>query len=263
MRIHVLRPDFKRVYLSDIENPSQRNYSSEPKAQRYHVLYSSDEAVVASLKSFKLTVIGDNTDQDVDTTSNNVLKIISNKKAYTFSVTAGPAVSKSTIVTDLNMGFNNRNAPFVATLLQNKSVKIDTKDDNCGIGSRLEIESLANGSTLNDVLDSGWGAIPPVIDFMSVDAFKTATSLSTASVDLSLSVFDSMHSFSLLSTQEKEQIRESVLDTLAPKFIETGRVLLSIDRGVIGKLASSSLSINNTIGAAIVLLDDDGVTHYL
>jgi hypothetical protein len=57
MRVAMVRADIHRVYLSDVENTSQRNFSSEPIGQSRYFTKPTDAALIAIETKYGITQI--------------------------------------------------------------------------------------------------------------------------------------------------------------------------------------------------------------
>ena len=129
MRVAALRTDIGHLYLDDIENSSQRNFSSEPAGQSRYIHSPTDAELAAVLKSYAFVTRVGSTASPFDTTiaDGTILKIkASAAAAYTsITVTSGAAVTAAQIVVDLNLGFTNAGLPFRARV-SGANVAIDS-----------------------------------------------------------------------------------------------------------------------------------------
>jgi hypothetical protein len=57
MRVAIVRSDIGNLYLSDVENTSQRNFSSEPIGQSRYFKKPTDAALIAILTKYGITLI--------------------------------------------------------------------------------------------------------------------------------------------------------------------------------------------------------------
>jgi hypothetical protein len=93
--------------------------------------------------------IGTNTSSSVNTSTNDTLRIrASGGDAYTvIAVTSGASTAKTTIRNDLNAAFSSNSLPFSARIIGTNQLQIAASG---GVsGNVVDIDSVANGSTLN------------------------------------------------------------------------------------------------------------------
>ncbi len=270
MRVAIVRSDIARVYLSDVENRSQRNFSSEPVGQSRYFIKPVDAAILAMLNSYALlSAVGNNASATYNTTSNKTIRIRTKaSNSFTqFDVTSDAALPKATLAADLNTGFVNAGLPVRASVVGTNQIQLDTVAPNSGPTAHLELDTNGNGSTLNVAMHSGWPASPPNLDGLSVAALKTAVYPSATTVDVSSATVYALSTWTNLQAVPKAALLAAVQDLIAPKLIETGPVLLSFAYGILSKLRVASFQPGGAraglpagIGAAIVT--DDGSTAF-
>lgn len=274
MRLGVVRSDIGKVYLSDVENRSQRNFSSEPAGQSRYFAKPSDAALLAVLNSKAiLSAKGADANATSNTTGgNNVLKVRTTQAgAFTsISVTSNAALTKAQLVAELNTGFVNAGLGVKATLLTGgdaNKVQLDTTGVNAGPSAHLELDTAANGSTLNALLSSGWAAAPPDLDGLSVASLKSAVYPTATTVNVASGTITALSTFASMQAADQTALVTAVQDLVAPSLVETGPALLSFAYGVISKLRSSSFQpggarVGLPAGVAVAVLDNDGSTAF-
>jgi hypothetical protein len=267
MRLGIVRDDVAKVYVQDVENTSQRNFSSQPKGQSRYFRKPTDAELAASLSSAPLSVRGSNTSATVNTSSNNVLKIRSSSSlAYTsITVTANAALAKTAIVIELNAAFTTNSLPFVASVRGVNQIQINSVGSNLGPSAALDIDATADGSSLNTAV--GFTVGGTVLAGLAVSALKTAAYPTATTIDVSSATLVALSTFSLLTAGEQASLVDSIADQIAPSLEETGPVLLSFVKGTIAKLIDPSFQPGGDrsglpAGVAAQALDDDGVTTF-
>jgi hypothetical protein len=118
MRVAPLRSDIGHIYLDDVENASQRNFSSEPVGQSRYFDLPTDAGIASMLASVAfVTLLGTNA-STFNTTGSNATKLnikASASASYTqITVTSGAAQTAAQVVADLNAGFSSNGLPFLA-----------------------------------------------------------------------------------------------------------------------------------------------------
>jgi len=275
MRIGFVRTDIQKLYVDDIENTSQRNFSSEPRGQSRYFRKATSTELQAVLDQYALlSVRGTDTNANVDTSVNDTLRIRQGASdAYTvIAVTSGAATPKTTIRDDLNAVFQSPTnpLPFIASVVGTNQLQIDTVAPNAGPDARLQIDTVGNGSTLNTPL--GYAAGGVILTGLSVTALEAAIYPTPTTIDVSSATINALSTFSLLTTAQQDLIRDGasengIADVAAPRLVETGMVLLSFAYGVISKLRSSAFQPGGTrvglpAGVAAHVTQDDGVTTF-
>lgn len=273
MRVGIVRSDIAKLYLSDVENSSQRVFSSEPKGQSRYFVKPTDTDLTNVMNIYAiLSALGNNSAATFDTTANNVLKIRSTTGAYTsISVTASLTLAKSQLAAELNTGFANAGLPFVATHFTSgvnlNKIQIDTVAPNAGPNAKLQIDTAAGGSNLNVAIHSGWPASPPNLTGISVATLKAAVYPTATTINVASATIVALSTFSSMQATAQTNLVNAIADKVAPKLVETGPVLLSFVYGVMSKLRSAAFQPGGArvglpagIGAAMV--NDDGSTPY-
>ncbi len=263
MRIAIVRTDIGNIYVSDIENTSQRNFSSQPRGQSLYLKRPDDPAFLAILNDFgKVTVRGTDTGATVDTagTSNGTKLRIRSDSSASFTVatvTSGSAVTKGLIVAELNASLTSIGL-FVSVDGTNRVI-IETLVG--GPSAYLEVD--ATSAALHLLLGIAAADIPG----LSVAELKSAVYPTSTTVDVSESNILSLSTFSLLPESVQDDFVSSVAGVVAPRLVETGPVLLSFAYGILSKLRDSSFRpggsrIGLPAGVAAAMVQDDGSTPF-
>lgn len=282
MRVGFVRTDLSanspngRLYLSDVENTSQRNFSSEPKGQSRYFHKPTDAELAVPLNAWAiLSIRGTDVVATVDTTVNDTLRIrVGASDAYTVIVIShNVALAKTTIVTEINAALlaAGLSSKLVAAVRGTNQIQINSKAPaNSGPSARIQIDSVANGSTLNTAV--GFAAGGTTVTGLSVAALKVVTYPTPTTVNVSSAAISALSTFSLLNAAELALLLNGtnvngVQDVIAPRLVETGPALLSFAFGIISKLRSATFQpggvrIGLPAGVAAAILFDDGVSIF-
>lgn len=267
MRVAIVRSDISSVYLDDVENKSQRNFSSEPAGQSRYFKKPTDAQFLASLveKAF-VTIRGSDTAATVDTSVANGTKLNirdTSGGAYTqVTVSSSATAAKATIVSELNTAFANAGLRLTARISGTNQVTIDSTVG--GPTSHIQI-SAASPST--GALHTVLGLATTTVDGLSVAALKTAVYPTGVTVDVSTATIAALSSFSLMTAGAQAALVTEIADLVAPKLVETGPVLLSFVYGKLSKLKAASFQPGGSrsglpAGIAAAIVADDGSTVY-
>lgn len=275
MRIGFTRTDIGSLYIDDIENRSQRNFSSEPRGQSRYYARATAAQLEAVLDAWAiLSARATDVAATVDTSVNNTLRIRQGAAdAWTvIVVTTGPGTAKTTIRDDLNAVFQAPLAPlpFVASIVGTNQIQIDTvATDNSGPSARLEIDTNV-ASTLNNAIGYAVGGV--IETGMTVATLEAAIYPGGTVVDVSPATINALSTFADLTAAQQALIRDGdnengIADVVAPRLVETGPVLLSFAYGVIHHLGLATFQpggdrIGLPAGAVGSILEDDGVTAF-
>lgn len=274
MRVGIVRSDIGKVYLSDVENRSQRCFSSEPAGQSRNFAKPTAAQLTAVLAAKAiLSAKGDNASATSNTTSaNNVLRIrASATAAYTvITVTSNAALAKAALVAELNAALVNAGLPIVATLLTGgdaNKVQFDTVAPNAGPTAKLQIDTTANGSTLNAALHSTWAGSPPNLSGMALATLVAAVYPSATTINVASATIVALSTFSSMQAAAQLALVTAVQDAVAPALVETGPALLSFAYGVLSKLRSTGFQpggarIGLPAGVAAAIVANDGSTVF-
>jgi hypothetical protein len=274
MRIGFTRTDIGPLYIDDIENKSQRNFSSEPRGQsRYYARATAAQLQVALDNWAILSARATDVAATVDTSVKDTLRIreLATDAWTTITVTSGAATAKTTIRDDLNAVFQAPGAPlpFIARISGTNQIQINTVAPNSGPSARLEIDSNVV-STLNDQI--GYAAGGVILTGLTVAALEAAIYPGGTVVDVSAATINGLSTFADLTAAQQALIRDGdsengIADIAAPRLVETGLVLRSFAYGVIGTLGLATFRpggarIGLPAGAVGSILEDDGVTAF-
>ncbi len=274
MRVGFVRSDIGKIYLADVENRSQRNFSSQPAGQSRNFGKPTDAQILALLNTYAvLSAKGNNTSATSNTTGgNNVLKIrTSTSAAFTsITVTSNASLPKAQLASELNTAFANAGLALKATVLSGgdaNKVQIDTVAPNAGPNAHLEIDTTSNGSTLNAAIHSSWAVSPPNLSGASVSTVKAAVYPTASTVDVSSGTITGLSTFASLQSAAQTALVTAVQDLVAPSLVETGPVLLSFAYGQLSKLRSSSFRpggarVGLPAGVAVAIVENDGSTPF-
>ncbi len=267
MRVAIVRSDIGHMLLDDVENSSQRNFSSEPAGQSRYFHKPSDAELLAALNATaKLTIRGSNTSATVDTTGANATKLnIKTSASASFTqvtVTSNATLAKATIVSELNAAFVAAGLGLVARLSGTNQVTIDTTAKGPDAYVSVSASSPSTGA-LHTVL----GITAAATTGLSVSALKTAVYPTSTTVDVSSATVTALSTFSLLTTGDSAALVSRVADVVAPTLVETGPVLLSFAYGKLSKLRSASFRPGGDrailpAGIAAAIVENDGSTAY-
>lgn len=266
MRIGIVRTDIARIYLSDVENASQRDFSSQPKGQSRYFVHPTDAQLTAVLNKFALaTLLGTNTSTFNTTGSNGTkLNIRTSASASYVQVTvrSGAAVTAAQIVSDLNVSFKSAGVAALARV-SGTSVAIDTVLGGPGVNLDLD-PSTPSTATLQTVLGLSTSPVPGVtLATLKAAIYPTATTVNVASATIA-----ALGGLTNLSTAELAALVGAVQDLVAPRLVETGPVLRSLAYGILSKMVSpgfrpGGLRAGLPAGVACEVLADDGITPYV
>ncbi len=266
MRIGIVRTDIARIYLSDIENASQRDFSSQPKGQSRYLEYPTDAQLTAVLNKYALaTLLGTNT-STFNTTGSNATKLnirtTSSASYVQVTVRSGAAVTAAQIVSDLNLAFKNAGIAALARVA-GTSVAIDTTLGGPGVNLDLDA-STPSTATLQTVLGLSTSPVAGVtLSALKAAIYPTATTVNVASATIL-----ALGGLTNLSAAQQTALVGAVQDLVAPRLVETGPAIRSFAYGILSKMASSSFQPGGArsklpAGIACVVLADDGSTPFV
>lgn len=269
MRVGFVRTDIQRFYLNDVENTSQRCFSSEPRGQSRYFKKATNAQLLTVLNAYAVLSLRGSIGAAtfVTTAPANVLKIrkLATSAFTTITVTSGGAVPIATVRDDLNRGFTANSLPFVASIAAGNFIQIDTVVPNSGPSARMELDVVAN-STLNAVL--GFNVLGVTVTGLPVATVAAAVYPTPVTVDVSDATINALSSFSLLDTTKQTALDDAIADLVAPRLVETGPVLLSFAYGNLSKLRSATFQpggarVGLPAGIAAYITADDGVTPFV
>lgn len=181
------------------------------------------------------TLLGNVTGPFVTTAPANVLKIrISQTAPYSIiTVRSNGATTGAQLVSDLNAGFAAAGLALFASLsgAPNFFITINTLIPVDGPGTVIQLDSVANGSTLNNVIKGagGWAA-----GYSSI----VTTPPGIVGVYIDSTTLDTLSTWAVMQTVQKAAFYTAIRDLIAPRFVETGPVLLSFVYGIFSKMRS-------------------------
>jgi hypothetical protein len=200
----------------------------------------------------------------VDTSVNDTLRIRAAGNYTDIAVTSGAATPKTTILADLNAAFLANNLPFIASIVGTNQIQIDTISPNTGPSAVLDIDTFANGSTLNTPLGLTDGA---TLTGLTVAALQVAVYPTTTTIDVSSATITALSTFANLTTTQQADLVAAIAEVIAPYFVETGYVLLSFVSGNLSEMRDAAFQPGGTYvglpaGPAVAVVEDDGVTPF-
>lgn len=257
----------KGLYIDDIENTSQRNFSSQPRGQSRVLRRPTDDEVLAVMSDHAIvTIRGTDTNAAVDTTVANGTKLNIKDSAaapYTqVTVTSNAALAKTQIRDELNIAFRNAGLRLVARVDRSNRLIIETT-----VGGPDAYVSISAVSPSAGALHTVLGLAAATTTGLSLAALRTAVYPTAVTINVSSATILALSTFSLLTAAAQTALVDAIADLIAPSFTETSLVLLSFVNGVFGKAADAGFRpggarIGLTAGPAIACLDDDGVTPF-
>ena len=130
MRVGLIRQDLSRIYLDDVENTSQRDFSSQPPGQSRYFEYPSNNQLTSVLNQYAfLSLLGSGASYPVSITtgSNDTLFIQTSSAAAgtTSLVVPAGSYSAAAMVATLNPLFVNNGLQVVASV-QGGQIQLDT-----------------------------------------------------------------------------------------------------------------------------------------
>lgn len=256
----------KGLYISDIENTSQRNFSSEPAGQSRYFRRPTDAELLGVLGGAYLTLQGSDTAATVDTSGANGTKLnIKSSLAAAFTqvvVTSGAAQTKVVIAAELNTAFTNAGLGLVARISGTNQLTIDTTAG--GPDAYVEISA---GSPSAGALHTVLGLAAAATSGLTLAAWRTAVYPTSSTIDVSTATIAALSTYSLLAAGAQAALVDAVADVIAPSLVETGQALLSFAVGSLGKAAAAAFQpggsrIGLVAGPALAIVSDDGSTPF-
>ena len=263
MRVAAIRTDIGPIYLDDVENSAQRDFSSEPPGQSRYFEKPTAATLTTVLSAVAfVTIQGSNTSATVDTTgANGTLLNIKTSAAAPYTQVAVPSsatLAKTTIVSSLNSAFAAAGLGLVARIAGTNQVTIDTT-----VGGPSAYVSISAGSPSTAALQTVLGLAATTTTGLSVAALQTAVYPSSTTLDVSSATLTALSTFSLLDTAEQTALVDAIANAVAPQLVESGPVLLSFVHGKLSKFNSPSFQpggarIGLPASQAVVCVQDDG-----
>jgi hypothetical protein len=280
MRMGVVRTDLNRIYLADVENTSQRNFSSQPPGQSRYFSRPTDAQLKPPLTAggAHLSLLGTVAGATKVTNGpSNVLRIrVAAAAAFSvITITSSAALANATVITDLNTQFAAAGLTTLVARLGNSGTPLQVLIENTDSSrsAYMEIDTTANGSNLNTALGFAAGGV--ILNALQAATVRAVVQPSPTTIDVSLATIVALSAtpavagatMTNLTTAQQTAISNAVADAVAPKLIETGYALLSFDRGIISKLRSASFQPGGTrsglpAGLAVAVVANDGSTVF-
>lgn len=270
MRVGIVRNDLgPGVYLADVESRTQRCFSMEPPGQSRTFRKPFDSELLSALNTYGfLTILGTDVAVSVDTSVNFTLRIRASAGApfSIINVTSGLVTAKTTIRNDLNSYFLVNNLPFVASVTVANKLQINTTSDDAGPTGYLEVDSVANGSTLNTAV--GFPVGGAILTGLSLAALKAAVYPTPITIDVSSANIAALSTFGFLSASDLANLVDAIAEAVAPRLVETGPALLSFVYGIMSKMVDPNFQpggarIGLPAGVACAIVEDDGVSPFV
>jgi hypothetical protein len=276
MRVAPIRSDLGHLYLDDVENASQRNFSSQAPGQSRYFHKPSDAELLGPLNQFGLvTIQGTATGTTADTSGANAAKLnIRASSTAAFSqvvVTAGTGVTKAQLASDLNSGFASAGLPLAARVGSANQITIDTSAG----GPAAYVEITASGPAGAGAFQTAAGLSVGSKAGIPLSSLKAVTYPTATSVNVSATAINGISgsTFTLLSAAQQTALDNAVANVVAPSLVETGSVLLSFVYGKLAKLrspnfipgspqAATESRLGYATGAAVAIVANDGSTPF-
>jgi hypothetical protein len=208
--------------------------------------------------------IGSDTNATVDTSANDTLRIRRFPgEAYTvIAVTAGVGTAKTVIRDDLNTAFLSNNIPFLASIVGTNQLQIATIAPNVGAGATLDLDTFANGSTLNTPagFTDGVTQTNPSLATM-IGVFQAAVYPTATTIDVSAATITTTGTAPGLSPANQALFAAAMADMVAPELVETPTALLSFAQGSIAAARAATFQPHGyPAGVGVAVVENDGVT---
>ena len=267
MRVALVRSDLGHLYLDDIENASQRCFSSEPVGQSryFHKPTDAELSAVLAAKA-NLTVLGSDTAATVATNGSNQTKLnIKTSASAAFTqvvVTSGATQTKASIASDLNAAFAAAGLGLVARVTAATKIAIDSVTG--GPNAYINIDaSSPSTAALQTQLGLSTGATVG----LTLAALKTAVYPTAVTVNVAPATIEALSTFVNMTTAQKAALDAAIADLVAPSLVETGPVLLSFVYGKLSKLKSALCQPGGAraglpAGIAVAIVANDGSTVF-
>ncbi|HED06033.1 MAG TPA: hypothetical protein ENI61_05050 [Ignavibacteria bacterium] len=281
MRIGIVRNDIVHgLHLDDFLPSNQYPYASQVAGQSRKITKMSPNKLnnsilkavgdIITTHPIILTLVGSDGALSVDTSTNNVLRIRdSYLSAFTIiTVTINTVTAKTLIALDLNTAFIANNLSLRAVVVGTNKIQIQSESPNTGAKSYLEIDTIANGSTLNIAVGFIDGVVltgaPAGLITMKIasNLYPTSTTINVSQTAVIVP------DLSYLSTSEKVSLTSLVADLVSTRFTETGDALLSFKTGKLSKMRSAAFRpggsrVGLPAGTAVAVVEDDGSTQFV
>lgn len=274
MRVGIVRTDLgDGVWIGDLHQNHQRSFVSSPPGQARTIRRPTDAEFDTALEAFPspLVLLGAEQSATVDTSTNDTLRIRTNaQQAYTvIAVTQNVALAKTDIRDELNVAFLAAGLPFVAAIAGTNQIELTTTGTNVGPLAGLDIDTFANGSLLNTPVGFADGATltgtATATDRVAVQAavYPTGVTIDVSEATIIAAIAEAAN----LSAADQTALATAVANVVAPLLTETGKVLLSFERGVLSELVDTTFQPGGVraglpVGVAAAIVENDGVTVF-
>ncbi len=276
MRIGIVRSDLGAgVYVADISSRNQYPYASAAHGQSRTLRKPVDSELLSVIRANPLpaATTGLNTSTAVDVHLATGLSIRASKGVTftTVPISGTGAALKTDISAQLNAGFASAGLPILASVVGTNQIRLSSTRK--GDGAYIEVNSQGSAGytgALSFVLGVAAGpiAVPPQATLMA--ALKSAVySGSVFNVGSGAIVNAGVHvntgadiNYSLLGLTGAAQFVNTVAELVAPKFVESGDVLLSFAKGNMADLRNPNYVLHGKTGAALYATDSVGATAY-
>jgi hypothetical protein len=277
MRVGVVRNDMGRgLHLDDLLPRNQYPYASQVAGQSRAIHKPTDAELEAAASPYlalaTAVLIATNTAASVDTSSNDTLRIRTDATASftVIAVTSGASTAKTVIRDDLNTEFDSAGLNLIADIVGTNQIRIRTTSPDVGPGSYVEVDSVANGSTLSTAVGFTVGGVSDTVGTSTAltAAIKAAVYPTSTTIDVSSATIIAVDlAFAGMATDDQAALVLAVADVVAPKLTETGYALLSFSKGKMSKMRVASFQPGGTrggkpAGIAIAVVEDDGSTAF-
>jgi len=269
MRVGIVRTDLGNgVYIADIASRNQYPYASAVPGQARTLHKPVDNELLSVIKANPLpaAVTGLNTSTAVDVHLATGLNIRASKGATftTIPIAGSTGALKTAISAQLNSGFASAGLPIQASVVGTNQIRLSSTGK--GDGAYIETYSGALNTALG--LAAGPVAVPPQATLMAAlkGAIYSGSVFNVASgtiVGAGVTVnTGAAINYGLLGVTGASKFVDTVAELVAPKFVESGDVLLSFSRGNMSKLRSPNYVLHGVTGPALYATDNVGATAY-
>ena len=268
MRVGIVRTDLGNgIYFADLDNKTHRPFASSPPGQDLTVRRPTDaewEILLGETIPMPVLEVGTDTNATVDTSANDTLRIRRYPgSAYTvIAVTSGVATAKTVIRDDLNTAFLAAGIPFLAAVVGTNQLRIVTVAPNMGPGAILDLDTFANGSTLNTPAGFTDGVTQTGLSLAAqIAAFQAAVYPTTTTIDVSGGTILGVGSAVGLHVFVQLLLVNVVANMVAPQLVGTPSAIRSFSIGAISKARAATFQPQGyPAGVGVAVVENDGVT---
>lgn len=274
MRVAIVRTDMGQgLHMDDLLSRNQYPYASSVAGQSRVIRRPTSAELAAVITANPFAVYAEASDNaaSVDTSTNDTLRIrASSADAYSvIAVTAGAATAKTLIRDDLNAAFVANDLPFIASVVGTNQLAITTTGANRGPNAYLQIDTVGAGSTLSTAVGyTGTGVLGQGVPINAAVAalipniYPTGTTVDVSTTAIAVAFPG------VTEDPEGADVVDALAELVAPKFVETGDVLLSFSYGKMSRMRDATFQPGGTraglpAGISIAVVEDDGVTPFV